>query len=165
MRKREDIDAYRRDVRDERQFSRDIREGHRIERIIVERFAEIVERNTGFKPTVKDNGCDNTGRWMPASKISTSADFTFNGHPLEVKFCNPWSPVFHFKVKQIASYVRQNAYLLYVHGYDTADPKYLIFTPYGLREIFNKRQTVVYWEKECYQFEVSEFSWLDFKLS
>jgi hypothetical protein len=157
-----DVDAYRRDTRNETQFKQDIQDGTRKEREIAEKYVKKIEEGTGILLKLVDNGCDNSGRWIKADKISTRADFILGGKPLEVKFSDPWSNLFHLKVSQIESYIRQKAYLLFVNGYNTSKPKYVLFLPHELIKLTETKSPVTYWEKPCYELFANEFRWEDF---
>ena len=158
-----DKDAYRRDVRSPEQFKKDIKSGHKTEKEIIEKYASIREKEIGKRPIVVDNGCDNSGEWMPADTINTRADFLVDNKRVEVKFNNYWTRIFHFKVRQLESYVRQNSSLLYVHGLLSPNPKYVLLSTTDLLNFIINRDRVIYWEKECFEFDVSEFEWRDFK--
>lgn len=156
-------DKYRRDTRNEKQFTKDIQESTEIERKILEKFIKILEqKSSGGKFVIISSGCDNSGRWLPVNQISTRADYRINGKLLEIKFSRPFSKVFHWKVSQIESYIRQNASLLFVNGYDLVKPKYIYLHVIELIALTRKYPKVLYWEKETYEIPANDFDWKDF---
>lgn len=162
-------DKYRRDIRDEQQFTKDIREGTDIERIILEKFIKILkqklleQKSNSGKFIVVSTGCGNSGKWLPPNQISTKADYRINGKLLEIKFSRPFSTTFHWKVSQIRSYIQQNASLLFVNGYGEEKPKYIYLTTIELIALTRKYQKVIYWDKETYEIPAKDFDWEDFK--
>lgn len=153
---------YRRDNRSIEEFAADILHGHKVEREIIDRYVEWVERTKGIVLDVQDNGIDNSGKLL--DKASSDADYKINGHPVEVKFNNRHLNVFHLKVGQLKSYIRQGATILWVNGWETDKPVFTIVTTKDLVKI-SKRQVVEFagWGgKKCYRIAAKEFSWKDF---
>ena len=159
-----DVDEYRRDVRDTQQFAKDIKEGTNVERIIIEKFVQILKRKTDgtMNFVIKNHGCGNSGEWLSPNRVSTKADFDINGNLIEVKFCRPFSEMFHFKVHQIQSCILQSASILFVNGYGTSSPKYTYLTKSELIEFSKKYKKVSYWEKETFEVPAKDLYWEDF---
>lgn len=151
---------YRRDVRSIDEFENDLKIAHKIERELVERFAWFVRDRTGFKPYITDNGADNSGKLNATT--TTDADFKFNGHPLEVKYNNDKMTRFRLKLNQLTSYVKQNAFILWVNGYQTDSPLFTVVTPDVLREWkrTKERTTFAPWgNKTVVEIDASELEW------
>lgn len=152
---------YRKDWRTDAQFARDIKDGHAAEREIIRLFGKVLERETGKKPTIVENG-DTSGEIFSEDKVDTKADFIVNGVETEVKFINPRSREFRFKVSQLYSYLRQKAFVLFVNGWQTPYAEFVVLTPASLREIKIKHQPKPFhtWgNKLCYFLSADEFQW------
>ncbi|ACV61746.1 hypothetical protein Dtox_0841 [Desulfofarcimen acetoxidans DSM 771] len=63
---------------------------------------------------------------MSLSKVNTKADFLVNGKPVEVKLNKHYLKIFHFKVDQLNSYLKQEAVVLWVNGYKTDNPVFTV---------------------------------------
>lgn len=161
-----DTHAYRKDNRTDAEFARDIKIGNEIERQIMKLFCEHITRWTGMVPKVEENGVGMNGEALHASKINTEADFILNGKPTEVKFINPKSTEFRFKVSQINSYIRQKAWVLLVNGWDTPHPHFTLISPaqlMSIRDELEPREFALWGHKLCYFLEARKFTWTPLK--
>lgn len=122
-------DKYRFDNRTEKEFKKDIKDGNRIERMLLERWLPTVGN-----PSYRDTGCGNDGEFLEIEDVNTDPDFYVEGiGHVEVKFCRPVPRNFHLKVSQIRQYIEHNAQLLMVLGAGCEFPKYSLISVDDLR--------------------------------
>ena len=131
-------DRYRMDYRTKEQFAEDILKGSQVERDIIEKYVSYYQTKYGKTLTVTDNGCDNSGQLLGRKQVNTKADFLLNGKPVEVKFNKQKLAMFHFKAEQLESYLKQQAAILWVNGYETDQP---VFTVLKEADMLNIKQT------------------------
>ena len=156
------VDNYRRDVRTAKEFARNIAESSQIERDIINRFALRFEQVHGRKPVIEDNGCGNDGRLLKSSEVTMAADYLLNGEPLEVKYNRQVLRRFRFKAEQLKSYIEQGARVLWVNGYCTNRPVFMVLSIETLKEIQVNKDPIPFlpWGgKLCYELEADEFGW------
>jgi len=152
--------SYRFDNRTQAQFARDIKDGNRIERKLLERWLLTIGN-----PKYEDNGCGNDGRYLTLEQVTVDPDFKVNGVGfVEVKFCRPMPKSFHLKVSQLNKYIAQNAQLLMVLGAATECPKYTLISVDDLKYLLEACEHVV-----CHQFGdkksiVVPCEWITWKL-
>lgn len=157
--------GYREDNRSRKQFKEDIRNGTRIESEIIHMYAEYFEERYGLHVDVKDNGCDNSGKYMRDKDIDTRADFLLNDRPVEVKFNNTKLEFFHFKKQQLDSYLEQGAVILWVNGWDTKRPRFTILRRQQLLSIKKRSKLINFagWGgKKCYRLYTEDYNWYSF---
>jgi hypothetical protein len=157
---------YRKDWRSDKQFEDDIKKAHEIEKDIIEAYAEHLRVTTGREIVVENNGVDNTGKVLEFSKVDTRADYRVNGVLIEVKFNNNMMEDFRFKKSQLNSYIKQGAYVLWVNGWKTEKPEFVLLSPDKMREIKQTRKAFpyAYWGyKMCYELRRHSFKWQTFK--
>lgn len=130
------------------QFEKDIIKGHRDERIIADRFGKFYKEKTGEDLNIKDNGVDNTGKFLDVSKVKDSADFLFNGQPVEVKIIKEKLFTFRLKLNLLKSYIKQNAHILLVLGWETDSPEFTIIDTETIKDVvkFGKKNVSGDWE-------------------
>ena len=117
-------DKYRFDNRSKERFVKDISDGNRIERMLLERWLLTIGN-----PAYTDNGCGNDGEFLPFDEVTTEPDFEVEGVGLvEVKFCRPIPEYFHLKSSQIQHYIAKGAQLLMVLGAGKEFPKYKLIS-------------------------------------
>jgi hypothetical protein len=150
------------DNRSKEQFAEDIQKSSRVEREIIDRFVEQYKRENDVILLVQDSGCDNSGKFLTGSKVTTKADFIISGIPVEVKFNNQKLKKFHLKTYHLESYIQQGAWILWVNGYETKTPEFTFFKPEDLVWVRDCCPVVHFfpWSKECYQIESKEFKWM-----
>lgn len=136
-------DAYRFDNRSKEQFKKEIKDGNRIERMLLERWLPTIGN-----PSYEDTGCGNDGEFLDFKDVNTDPDFKVDGVGyVEVKFCRPIPRDFHLKVSQVKQYVDQNAQLLMVLGAGQEFPKYSLICVDDLKFLLEVCEHVV-----CRQF-------------
>lgn len=157
--------AYRIDNRSIEQFTKEIKESHEIERNIIDAYCQYVKETYGMDLVVEENGVDNSGEFI-AGKVTTDADFLINGAPVEVKFNKNMLSVFHLKVSQVWSYLKQNATILWVNGYETENPVFTLITPPQIKKMIIGREQIHFekWRKRVYRFYANEFTWKSIKI-
>lgn len=156
---------YRRDNRTVEEFYKDIQEGSKIEREIIDLYVDLIERETGNVLTVEDNGIDNSGKLIQG-KVNSNADYLIDGKPIEVKYCRPINPVFRLKESQVKSYIKQKARVLMVMGWDSPGPVFTILQLSTLERIQEKikPQPFFPWgNKMTYVLNVDWFKWKPLK--
>lgn len=156
--------AYRIDHRTIDQFSKDIKIGHEKERDIMNAYKQYVYDTYGIQLDVKPNGVDNSGKFI-FGKVNTKADYLVNDKPLEIKFNNRMLDFFHFKVSQLNSYIRQDAHVLFVNGYETSCPVFTIMTPKHLRKVRKLKKPIYFekWKKQVYRLRASDYVWKELR--
>lgn len=155
--------SYRRDNRSLKQFRKDIKNGTETEKEILERWltAQDVTHDA-----YSDTGCCNKGEYLQDHQVNMDADFHVEGiGRLEIKFSRPMVDRLHLKCSQVKSYLKQDAAILLVNGWETDSPVYTIIRPQVLQAKSEK------WEsgpfkgfgyKRAYRLYVSEFIWREF---
>src|SRR5690606_3062755 len=114
------------DWRTDKQFEEDIKKAHKVEHDIIEAFAEHLRLTYKREFIVEDNGVDNSGKVLDLKNVNTDADYKINGVLVEVKFNNRMMDEFRFKKSQLDSYLKQGAYVLWVNGWDTEEPVWIL---------------------------------------
>jgi hypothetical protein len=132
------VENYRMDNRTKEQFIQDIKVGNERERLAVSLFRHYLRREFGFTGDIKENGVDMTGDFIEDVKnVNTGADYVVGVAelPMEVKTSTGHSVDIYLKVKQIDSYIRQGASLLYVNGIERDIPAFTFWTVEDLKEM------------------------------
>lgn len=157
--------SYRKDVRSDEQFKRDIKEGSIAEKQILERWLNVVEEATGKRPTFTDNGCDNSGEYLEERDVTLDPDYDVDGYGLvEVKFSNPkLHNVFHLKVDQVDRILKDKASILFANGWAAKGmAMFSLITPDELGAAI-MRSPQVSWRgfggKLAYRLNVNQFHW------
>lgn len=156
--------AYRMDNRTPEQFKKDILEGHKIERQIIDAYVKQIEEEIGVILNVEDNGCDNSGKFL--KRATSDADFLVNGTLVEVKFNKKMLKKFHLKQNQLHSYIKQGANILWVNGWETEQPVYTVLKKHDLLFIRDGMEPISVWVwggKLGYKLSADEFSWKPLK--
>lgn len=152
-------DAYRFDRRSKRQFKKDIKEAHGIEDAIMQAWLKLVGN-----PKSRAIGCGPDGEFLEHADVNTDADFDVDGYGLiEVKFSKPkLRKQFHLKVRQVESYLDQDASILMVDGWETEDPTYVLIPAALLRSMIDHLE-IVSWQgfggKKAYRLPLDKFIW------
>lgn len=159
---------YRFDDRSEEQFKKEIKERTFEERALFLRWLDLVEKETGKRPSYIDTGCGKTGDFLEDEEVSTDPDFKVEGYGhVEVKFSKPMlRRVFHLKESQVKSYLKKKATILMVNGAGEDVPEFTILKPKTLKEIANICE-IVFWKgfggKPSYRIPVNKFVWRPLK--
>lgn len=95
--------------------------------LIMDAYKQYVYDTYGIKLKIKSNEVDNSGKFI-FGKGNTKADYLVNGKLLEIKFNNRLLSFFQFKACQLDSYIKQNAHVLFVNGYETNCPVFTIMS-------------------------------------
>jgi translation elongation factor P/translation initiation factor 5A len=134
--------------RTQEQFKEDIKQGHRNEKIIIERYAKFYKQKTGKELHIIDNGVDNTGEFLEIKKVRDDADFILNGKPVEVKIIKDKLFTFRLKLNLLKSYIKQDANVLIVLGWETDSPEFTILDKETLKHVvrFGKKTISGDWE-------------------
>lgn len=136
------FDRYRMDNRTVDEFQRDIERGTAAERDIVDRYVRYYEKHFGTRLEIVDNGCDNSGQFLTRGAVSMNADFIIGGKPVEVKFNKQTLTKFHFKAAQLEAYAKQGASVLWVNGYETRNPVFMVLKSQDLFDIKERLKPV-----------------------
>jgi len=157
--------SYRKDFRNDEEFKRDIKAGSVAERKILKRWLNLVERETGRRPSFKDNGCDNSGEYLEEPDVTQDADYEVEGYGLiEVKFSNPLlHNVFHLKVDQVCRILADKTNILFANGWSVkGKTMYAFITPEDLEAAVMKAEQVSwhgFGNKMAYRLRVNQFRW------
>lgn len=153
---------YRKDWRTDEQFARDILDGVKAEREIVDQYATHLLVKYGMASEIIDNGTDNSGKVVDSKLATMDADFIMNGVPLEVKYINDHVQEFRFKADQARAYVKQQALVLLVNGWRTDQPEFAVIQWQELQKLMKTRNPKPFepWGyKLCYFLKKYHFSW------
>jgi hypothetical protein len=140
------MENYRYDNRTQDQFIQDIKKGTARERLAISLFKNYLRREFGFTGVIKENGCDMSGAFIEdGRKVSTEADYLVGEAqlPLEVKTSAGHIINIHIKAKQLDSYIRQGASILYVNGIEQNVPAFTLWTVEELKHMREILPTVI----------------------
>ena len=155
-------DNYRWDRRSKRKFSLEVNRASKIEYQILELWLNAVEREQSTRPSYIETGCDNTGAFL--EKATTRADYHVEGYGfIEIKFSRPKkTKYFHLKVRQVKSYIKQKAKILFVNGWSTDNPQYTILTTHRLKTLDERCKTITFkgfGNKVSYRIPITMLFW------
>lgn len=159
---------YRHDDRSPEQFAKDIKARTMEERALFLMWLDLLEKDTGHRPSYKDTGCGKTGDVLEDKDVSTNPDFEVEGFGLvEIKFSKPLlTKFFHLKVSQVKQYCKNNATILMVHGTSTKQPMFTMLKPDTLKAIMKDCKEVS-WAgfgfKLSYRVPINRFVWRPLK--
>ena len=159
---------YRFDDRSKEQFEKEIKERTIEERSLFLLWLDLIERETGRRPSYSDTGCGRTGDFLEDGEVSTDPDFNVDGYGhIEVKFSKPLlKKVFHLKASQVKSYLKQKATILMVNGAELDAPEFTMLKPRALKNIIETCE-VIPWKgfgnKLSYRIPVNKFIWRSLK--
>jgi hypothetical protein len=162
--------AYRMDFRTKEQFIQDIEKGNSRERLAITLFKNYLKNQLGLSVEITENGCDMSGEYIEdISKVSSGADYVVgeNKLPLEVKTSVGHNTSIYLKVKQIDSYIRQGASVLYVNGIESPISAFTFWTVKDLIGIKRTCQKVIppsgiNGGKESYKIDALNYEWRTF---
>lgn len=162
--------TYRMDSRTKEQFIADIERGNSRERLAISLFKSFLRNEFGLTGEISENGCDMSGEFIEdISKVSSGADYAVgkNKLPLEVKTSSGHTTTIYMNVKQVDSYIRQGASVLYVNGIERDVPAFTFWTVEDLKQIKRTCEKVippnnVNGGKESYKINALKYSWLTF---
>jgi hypothetical protein len=163
-------DFYRMDFRTKEQFVQDIQKGNERERLAITLFKGFLKNQLGQEVEIQENGCDMSGEFIEdMSKVSAGADYTVGANklPLEVKTSTGHNTTIYLKIKQIHSYIRQGASVLYVNGIERPVPAFTFWTVEDLVEMTKSCVKVIppngiNGGKESFQVDALNYEWLTF---
>jgi hypothetical protein len=159
---------YRFDERSKEEFQRDIKAHTMTERALFLLWLDLIEKETGKRPSFKDTGCGQSGDFLEDKEVSTDPDFEVEGYgEIEVKFAKPMlTKTFHLKVNQIKSYIKREATILMVNGADEDVPEFTLLKPNTLKKIRDNCKVVNWigfgW-KPAYRIPVKDYIWRPLK--
>jgi hypothetical protein len=136
---------YRKDFRTDEQFIQDIEKGNARERLAISLFKSYLKRTFGECPIITENGCDMSGAYIDDLKqVSTESDYKVgkNGLSLEVKTSVGHTREIYLKVKQLDSYIKQGASILFVQGIESDFPAFTLWTLEDLKYIRRTTQVI-----------------------
>lgn len=155
---------YRFDTRSKKEFEKDIKNHTMEERSLFLLWLDLIEKETGKRPSYKDTGCGKTGEFLNDKEVSTKPDFYVDGYGhVEVKFSKPkLTRVFHLKASQLKQYIKLNATVLMFNGTNESVPEFTMLKPDALQDIIDNYE-VVNWKgfgfKPAYRIPVNRFIW------
>lgn len=164
------MNNYRMDSRTQEQFEKDIQKGNERERLAITLFKSYLKREYGFTGEIKETGCDMSGAFIEDMKqVSTGADYSVGEAelPLEVKTSVGHNTTIYLKAKQIDSYIKQGASILYVNGIERNIPAFTLWTVEDLVEMKETLTKVIPPKninggKESYQIDALNYEWRTF---
>lgn len=157
---------YRKDWRSDERYARDIKEGHVIERQIIERYADYLFRKYGMECEIEDHGIDNSGEIIDEDKVDSRADYKLNGRLIEIKFIKEYAEEFRLKKDNVLSCIEQDASILLVNGWLTDNPTFTVIKKSKLMEIVRTKNSKPFesWGyKRCYFLKKYHFQWFSFE--
>jgi hypothetical protein len=157
--------SYREDVRSHDEFKRDIKAGAIAEHKILQRWLNVIEKETGSRPKYKNNGCDNSGKYLKDNQVTQDADYEVDGYGLvEIKFSKPkLNNVLHLKVNQVNRILSDKTNILFANGWlCKGNTTFCFITPRDLN-IAIKNADKVRWVgfgwKMSYRININQFKW------
>lgn len=159
---------YRFDDRSEAEFKKDIKQHTMTERALFLLWLDLVEKDTGKRPTYEDSGCGKDGKFLEDKEVSTDPDFEVEGYGfVEVKFAKQiLTRDFHLKVNQVLSYCKKQTTILMVNGADEEVPTFTMLKPDVLKQISEDCKSIP-WRgfggKLSYKISVKRFIWRPIK--
>lgn len=155
---------YRRDNRSPEDFKKDIKNSTEIEHQILELWLSTIEKETGIRHTYQHNGCGDDGELLNDNQVNTKADYLVEEYGLiEVKFALPFLlENFHLKQNQVKSYIKQNASVIMVNGWQEGPKEFMLITPHNLEYIQNNMPIVKWFGfggKKSFRIPINLFTW------
>lgn len=156
---------YRFDKRSKEEFAADIKASTKTEAVLLNLWLDYVEKNTGNRLKFRHTGCGSKkGEFLEDSKVTTHADYEVEGVGLlEIKFSKKLLPkVFHLKVRQVESYLRQGATILMVNGSESDIPLFTLIDTAALQAITEDcevRPWAGFGNKRSYKIPMSRCVW------
>lgn len=155
---------FRKDIRTDKQFEKDIAECTAIEQVLMQKYVDwlnskLKDNNLYF---FEDNGVDNSGNLIrDDKKVSTKADFLLKreGKPnrkIEIKFARKDIDSFHLKTYQLEKYILTDTCIVNFTNSDSDTPKFCILTPKTMSDYLKSGERVVFWQKPCVRFSVKD---------
>lgn len=144
------------------EFKRDIKKAHEDEREIIQRYIKFIKSKTGKELDFVDNGVDNSGEFIPVNQVKDDVDFIVNGKPMEVKLIKNNLQKFRLKLNLLKSYVKQDADVILVMGWETDSPQFTILKNSKIKDIikYGKKEVAGDWEgKPSVYLYKSSFDW------
>ena len=111
-----------------------------------------------------DHGVDNSGKLLGDKQVNTKADFLLvtddnTQFKIEIKFSRPFNDVFHLKVGQLNSYIKQDCCIVMFNGINTDKPAYCIIKPKEMGKILDTARRISLWGKQQVQLPAKDFTW------
>jgi hypothetical protein len=168
------VNNYKFDSRTKEQFIADMEKGLKAEVDSINTFRAILSNSSVEHPEIVYVGSDEEGKiaydennevanvdLFPDYLLKYKENRRIRANFIEVKVCNPHSKEAYFKVKQLEQYKDlEKVVILFVMGFDTSTPKFVLVTP---EEILNIgiRPVKVY-GKYTIKVPTYLFNWEDF---
>ena len=171
---------YRRDIRTEKKFAKDVKGGNRREDIIASHMVEVLQhkkeskfhkievrfppgRNKIFKDNYRDKGdCKFIGTYNHADPLY-SVDFS---KIIDIKHLNIIKDKFCFKYQEIENCIRKSFPVLYVSRLSSSDPVLRWFDIAELEELFKRPHSKLpefKYERSGWRlFEADYDDWIDY---
>lgn len=130
------------------EFTVDIKQAHKDEKEIVNRYVKFYKSKTGVELTIIDNGVDNSGEFIPVEKVNDKVDFIVGGKPMEIKTIKNDLNKFRLKLDLLKSYLRQDGEVMVVMGWKTKTPQFTVLGKEELNHMikFGKKEISGDWE-------------------
>jgi len=169
-----DVNSYKADARSKDELVSDMTKGLRNEVVAIRHFEKLLEASSVESPSIVYCGSEKEGEVLmegdQVANVGLFPDYLlkFRRHRraqfkfIEVKICNPHSRLAYFKVKQLEQYRDMGSVLiLFVMGFDTCDPKYMLVEPEEILKI--DIDTELVYGKETMKIPTNFFRWDDFR--
>lgn len=156
---------FRFDSRTKEEFTKDIKESTDIEAKLMQLYVDDLNKRKGeLLYTFSNNGCDNSGEYLTAKKVSTKADFILHkkgskDRLIEIKFSKPDVSSFHLKIHQLESYVKQDNAIVMFTSIDDDNIRYTVLLPRNYRDYIDKGERKRFWGKDCIRLKTNDFDW------
>jgi len=153
--------TYRKDFRTLSQFKRDIKNGSIQQKKILQSFLKTISPNKTLK--VWNRGCDNSGKYIPLSEVSTYPDYEIENLGLvEIQYSSTFCRnFFHIKTKKILLVIALNSIILMVNGWND-ESKYILIDK-KMAKVIKARCRLVSWRgggfKKAFKIPVAWFKW------
>lgn len=152
---------YRKDFRTLSQFKKDIKNGAIQQNKILVSFIKTISPNKTLK--VWNRGCDNTGKYIPLSQVTTYPDYEIEDLGLfEIQYSSTFcDKFFHIKTKKILLVLALNSKILMVNGWNNQS-KYILIDK-KIAKVIQARCRLVSWRggglKKAFKVPVHWFTW------
>lgn len=113
---------------------------HIIQKQLMERIVLYYKQEFNKDLIVKDNGVDNTGKYLKSADLNMEADYIVNGKKFEVKFIHKDRKIYRLKYLNLRSYKKQNAYVCIINGFGTENPRFAVIKPKKLTKLIEVKQ-------------------------
>lgn len=156
------------DIRDKNKFKKDIKRSAYVEAHIALRIGYLIKTQHGYWPAIVPIGCDHTGEFLNARKVTKDPDYFIDGSMMELTRSDmDCHGKFSQKVEKVEFCIKNAYNIIFVNGFsEYKEPYFTIMKAECLREL-----TIRSYDKygiikfpgmgycPCYRYSNSWFEW------